>query len=102
MKVKKKDLILPPEKEGLRELKRAVSYYLGPGHEDNGDFASVQYARVMASITGEINQLMAEGLWAPNWKRELLKNFEQLDEKGKEKLTWYSDLLVETGMYKIE
>lgn len=71
MKVKKKDLILPPANGSLWFLMEAVSSYLGPGHEDNRPEVSVQFARVMASITGEINQLMAEGLWEPKSKRVL-------------------------------
>ena len=71
MKIKKKDLILPPGNGSLWLLMEGVSRYLGPGHENSGLEVSVQFARVMASITGEINQLMAEGLWKPKLKREL-------------------------------
>lgn len=108
MKMKWKDLILPPGGR-LGFLVEGVSRYLGEGHEYGGPEVSMQFARVMASIAGEINQLMADGLWEPNWKRESLKelkellmNIEQLNDKGKKKLAWYSDLLVEEDEYKIE
>ena len=109
MKMKKKDLILPPANGRLGFLVEGVCRYLGEEKADPGPEVSVVYGRVMASITGEINQLMAEGLWAPNWKREptkeikeLLMNIEQLNDKGKKKLAWYSDLLVEEDKYKIK
>lgn len=101
MKMKWKDLILPPGGR-LGFLVEGISRYLGEGHEYGGPEVSMQFARVMASIAGEINQLMAEGLWKPNLTFDLLEKFIQLNDEGKKKLVSWSDDLVKSGKYKIK
>lgn len=107
MKMKKKDLILPPANGRLCFLVEGVCRYLGEEKADPGPEVSVVYGRVMASITGEINQLMAEGLWKPNLTFEdyhLIKLYHlahPFDQAAiRTLLEKYG--LVESGKYKIK